>query len=119
MLKIKQSKEEFCLRCNGSLGVQKAIIAFSSIRNSSVVVASTRHIRCDLMEACIDAGDIFDLNMETGLRVWEGRILYSSTPNSPNGPEEFDVDYVGKFRQLTDDEFDLIRSGITELKDVQ
>jgi hypothetical protein len=66
--------------------------------------AASKHIECDMREGMIDAGDVFGSDEGGSLLVWEGRIVVSVTPSSPNGPEEYDAEYVGTFRNPTNEE---------------
>jgi len=114
---VKQSGCEACEAIESEQhGPQKVLVAFGSLRNATaIVLEATPGVRNDFEEAGIDAGDVWDcsrLNIGEGsIMVWEGRIVYTTTPSSPNGPSEFDVDYVGDFRNLTDAEWDALKSG--------
>ena len=108
-----------CRRCGDPLpdGPQKAVVVFSAIHNlrNAIVIAGTRHLICDFVENAIDAGDIWCPGRgdvpDNGIWVWEGRIVYTTTPSSPNGPEEFDVDYDGTWREPTEAEWVAIQTG--------
>lgn len=57
-----------------------------------------------------DSNGLGDSTTE-GIFVWEGIIVGSVTPSSPNGPEEYDADPVGKCRPPTEEEWKAIREG--------
>lgn len=99
--------------CPNAYGPQKALVAASTVSTGRVVVACTCGVYLDMHEAGVDAGDSWGDDFKDGeVTVWEGRIAYSVTPSSPNGPEEFDgPDYEGDFRPPTDEEWSAIRAG--------
>jgi hypothetical protein len=105
-------------------GILRVLVAFSQLNKNACVVAADRHFICDSAEAGIDAGDIWTPGKEKtpdhGLWVWEGRIVYTTTPDTPNGPAEFDVDYERKWREPTTEEWQEImnqRNPWEELQD--
>lgn len=106
----RRDPEERCPTCGGTVyGTQRAVVAFGP--QGSTVVYGTPHLLCDLKESMINSGDIWSDDSAEGLAVWEGRIVYSMTPDTPNGPSECDVDYKGRFRDLTDAEWAAVRKG--------
>ena len=110
-----------CSRCDDPdpHGLQRAIVAFGCIgrgrkSGNATVVYATPHLICDFAEGGIDAGDVWGSatdDPDNGIQVWEGRIVYTTTPSTPNGPAEFDVDYDGDWREPTEAEWTAIRNG--------
>lgn len=100
-------------------GPQKALVAFGCLgsgHRNAIVVQATPGLTADFREGGIDAGDVWVADKkgapsEGSLEVWEGRIVFTTTPSSPNGPEEHDVDYEGEWRAPTDAEWTIIMKG--------
>lgn len=100
--------------CPGVGGPQRAVIAMSAVGNGAVVVTASCGLRLGMEEGGIDAGDVWtsgelegaflgpERGRNGGLRVWEGRIVESR--GNWEHPEETEVDYVGKWRDLTSGE---------------
>ena len=110
-----------CRRCGdpNPYGPQKAVVAFGCVGRgrrggNATVMHATPHLICDFAEGGIDAGDVWGSatnEPDNGIWVWEGRIVYTTTPSTPNGPEEHDVDYEGTWREPTEDEWADIKAG--------
>ena len=102
-----------CLKCNQSDGPQWALVAFGRRPGTATVLDCSEHLLCDMSDAGIDAGDVWcrEVTSQTyrGIWRWDGRIVYTTTPDSPNGPAEYDVEYLGRWRPVTDDELDALR----------
>ena len=95
------SEEAFykgCAGCEADKGLQKAVVAFG-VLGDATIIKGTRGLLLDLKDAGIFAGDIWEAK-DPGLYLWEGRVVYDVTIASPNGPEEYDVDYVGEFTEI-------------------
>lgn len=100
-----------CPNCDDNHhGPQKAIVAVSAHSTSAVVVWSTPALACDMREAMLDAGDVWDLSKVDGLTVWEGHIIVFSC----EGPEgtDWDVDYQGTFRPMAEADWALLRDEV-------
>jgi hypothetical protein len=94
--------------------IQHAVVAFSGCINEACILFATPALENELKEAAIGARDIWDSDKGAGeVLIWEGRIVSIVYPNTPNGPEEYDVDYQGIFRKPTDEEWECIRQGKT------
>jgi hypothetical protein len=86
---------------------QKALVAFSDhLKGEAAILEATAALACDLHEGGLHADDVWDTDEGGGLMIWEGVIQYCG-----DHYEGYDVDYVGKFRPLNDDEWDLLRAG--------
>lgn len=111
MLNLVKTRNDCCSACGGRLDRLSALVAFSDVSSNAVVVAASKHIICDMREGGIDAGDVFGSDEGGSIQVWEGTIVVSVTPSSPNGPEEYDADYVGSFRDPTSEELNAVLRG--------
>ena len=110
-----------CRRCGDPNpdGPQKAVVAFGCVSRgrrsgNATVVYATPHLICDFAESGVDAGDVWGSvtdDPDNGIMTWEGRIIYSITPSTPNGPSEYGVDYDGEWREPTEVEWESIKSG--------
>jgi hypothetical protein len=104
---LKPSHQTGCSLCGetDTNAKYRVLVAFSRLNRNACVVAADKHFLCDSSEAGIDAGDIWESGKhgvpDHGLWVWVGRIVYTTTPNTPDGPSEFDVDYIGEWREPT------------------
>ena len=82
---------------------QKAIVAFGEAMCDVAVVWATKGIHDDMKEAGYGAEEMFEHGFEDtpdhGIWVWEGYIVGIVHPSTPNGPEEYDVEYRGEWRK--------------------
>jgi hypothetical protein len=103
-----------CTRCGGDVTDCRAIIAVGD-RGWSVLVWGSTHMICDFRERGLNSEDAFTPEqLKPGLHLWEGRIIgYESS--SYIGSEEYEADYIGKFRPLSGEEWDFIIRGINPL----
>ena len=107
-----------CPLCKSNHGsIQRAIVAFSNHGVQAVLVVSTPALRCDLAEAGIDAGDVWEVKKrpDHGLWVWTGKIVVFCYGGTPDSGEDWDVEYRGEWTPLTDEDWGLLRDGGTEL----
>ncbi len=112
-----------CERCGdeNAFGVQRAVVAFAHNHDSTekaVIVACTKHLACDIAEhlSNTDGGEFLEGSADDSigegdmLAVWEGQIVNVTYPSTPDRPEEYDVEYRGAFRPLTDVEWAAVRA---------
>jgi len=93
--------------------LQTAIVAFSAVTTEVAILAASPWIIREIVEGMLGANDVFEHgqgdNPDHGIWAWEGYIRGVTYPSSPNGPEEYDVEFDGKWRELTDDEWSKLR----------
>ena len=102
--------EDARCQCGGDhYGPQWAIVAIGLM--GAAVVACSPALACDMREAGIDADDMwgFDESDKGTVLAWDGKIVVSAW-DGPDG-RDFDVDYEGTFRRLTEIEISSITSG--------
>ena len=94
---------------NPRLGDLKAIIAFSheTLGLSTAILWCSPELRDDLKESGCDPHDCFLADKGPGIYVWEGHIHQTHDPHSG----EYDVEYQGTLRDLTDTEWACLRAG--------
>ena len=115
-----------CERCGDpdAFGVQRAVVAFAHNHDSTektVIICCTPHLACVIAEALSnsDGGEFLQGSAQDSigesdlLAVWEGQIVNVTYPSTPDRAEEYDVEYRGTFRPLTDDEWAAVRAGRT------
>lgn len=92
---------------------QVAVIAFGSETEglSTAILWCTPALRDDMGEGGVSPDDCFLADKGPGVFVWEGRIVGITYPSTPDGPEEYDVEYRGTLRDLTDAEWACLRAG--------
>jgi len=98
--------------CPCTRGMQRAVVATSTIDHGrDVFLWVTGGIKLDAGEAGIDAGDLFPAHAlpDEGFYIWEGNIVFSSGYHSPSGYSEPECEYVGEFRDPTDEEWTAIK----------
>ena len=91
---------------------ERALIAFGP--RGATALWATKAFRDDMDEGCYDVDDCFPDDKDVpsqGIWMWEGQIVGITYPSSPNGPEEYDVEYQGKWRKPHDYEWALIQRG--------
>lgn len=102
---------------NPRLGPLKAIIAFSHEEEglSTAILWCSKEIRDDLQNNGCVPDDCFLADKGPGVFIWEGHIVSIEYPSTPNGPAEYDVEYQGTLRDLTDKEWACLRAGTSPL----
>lgn len=105
---------------NPRLGPLQAVIAFSHSVNgmSTAILWCSKELRDDLKESGCQPDDCFQSDKGPGVFVWDGRIHIFKSPATPDGPEEYDAEYQGTLRDLTDKEWLCLRAGTNPLADV-
>lgn len=95
--------------------LQTAIVAFCSVTTDVVILAASPDLIREIVEGMIGAGDVFEHgqgdNPDHGIWAWEGRIQEVRHLATPDHPEEYDMEFKGKWRELTDDEWSKLRQG--------
>lgn len=96
---------------------QVAVIAFSGDQGlSTAILWCSPELRADLKNNGCSPDDCFPPDKGPGVYVWEGAIVGIEYPSTPNGPAEYDVEYRGELRDLTDLEWACLRAGQNPLK---
>ena len=89
---------------------QKAVVAFGA--GGVCLVWATDILRRDLEEMGEGGEDVFPPgqgdNPDHGIWVWEGHVVGVVHPSTPDRPEEYDVEYRGEWRPLTDAEWEAV-----------
>jgi len=94
----------------------QAVIAFSGGQGrGTAIIWGSEELLDDLRENGCDPDDCFLPDKGAGIFVWEGFIHSIIYPSTPNGPEEYDVEYRGTLRELTDQEWACLRAGTNPL----
>ena len=93
--------------------ILKAVIAFSSGADGigTAILWCSEQLRDDMRGAGVDPDDCFMTNRGAGVFVWEGKIVSYTYPSTPDSAEDYDVEYKGTLRDLTDAEWALLREG--------
>ncbi len=96
---------------------QRAVMAFSGDQGlSTAILWCTEELRADLKNNGCTPDDCFPPDKGPGVFLWEGHIVGLEYPSTPNGPAEYDVEYRGELRDLTDAEWACLRAGQNPLK---
>jgi hypothetical protein len=95
----------------------KAVIAFGGEEGlDTAILWCSPDLLSDLKENGCRPDDCFE-SAKPGVFIWEGHIHGITYPSTPNGPEEYDVEYRGTLRDLTDAEWASLREGKNPLHD--
>jgi len=90
-----------------------AVIAFSSETEGlgTAILWCTPALRGDLKENGCDPDDCFSTDRGPGIFIWEGHIVGIEYPSTPDHSTEYDAEYQGTLRDLTDAEWACLRAG--------
>ena len=58
-----------------------------------------------------ELGDIGLDDANQGISIWNGHLVWTCSPSTPNRPEEWDFELEGPYRDPTDEEWEAIRRG--------